>query len=354
MVPGFRRRVVPILALAAILLASGLAGLPTRAQGARIEVPPEVKMVSAAIALRLRGVEVKDGVDHLVVFEPAAVRSLPVPRFNYVGFWLPSAIVTGFRLLPEKPPAAEVEGVLHFEDALGRRAFVGYTARYTAVGKNIHVTWAGVTTTVPPAPRIVAFFLPAERLTEAALEKFESNLEAFDFVTANAIRVNESGPLPRRKRDYYVVVFFMDRIGPADKVSIGIGTSRDGPFREAAATFAVDHGGWNVVMIRMKFALNGKDETFFRATYQPGGRIPGLDRQAVGAGVFSTTVPPPDATKVAPIAPPAAQPAPAAAPPAADESDPVKRLQVLQDLRRQGLISDDEYKLKRQQILDSL
>ena len=67
--------------------------------------------------------------------------------------------------------------------------------------------------------------------------------------------------------------------------------------------------------------------------------------QPVLAGVFSTKLRAPPA--------PAAQSAPPA-PPEAAEVDPVKRLHVLQDLRRRGLITDHEYQLKRQEILDSL
>jgi len=55
------------------------------------------------------------------------------------------------------------------------------------------------------------------------------------------------------------------------------------------------------------------------------------------------------------IAPPAAVPAPVASPaPAAEPASASQRLRQLDDIRRQGLISDEEYRQLRQRILDTL
>lgn len=255
-----------------------------------VEVSPDVKMVTSAIALRLRGLELVEGVEHKVVFEPEAAESLKAPDFNYGGFRLLRIEVSGFESFPEDPNMAEIEGILHFQDRLGRRTFVAYGARYGLEGGDIHVTRARAATVFPPVPQVRLFFVPAEKLTKEAFKAFNANLDALAFVVANAVPLDMPGKIPDGSGDYYVVAFFMDRLAPGAEVGLETGNSLDGPFRRTPHTLVFDHAGWRVVMIRGRFAFNGEDEVFFRATYRPANRGLAADQEPVVAGVFSTHV----------------------------------------------------------------
>lgn len=55
-----------------------------------------------------------------------------------------------------------------------------------------------------------------------------------------------------------------------------------------AAGGAMDFDGWRVVRLRGAFALNGPTEFFIKAVYQPGGPVPGFDRDPQVLAVVSS------------------------------------------------------------------
>jgi peptidoglycan hydrolase-like protein with peptidoglycan-binding domain len=274
-----------------------LVTLPTSA------APPEAVMVISAIVLEMRGQPHPKGDWPEVVFAPAVAQRLMEPRFNYAGFRLLQVIVNDYTPSAQEPGRAGLKGQFHFLDALGRRTLVGFDTEYKATKNSIAVTRGDVKTICPAWPEVKLFVVPAERVTDEALQNFSNNAGMLDFVAKNALSPTQPELIPPGMRDYYAFAFFMDRLAFDDRTDLILCSTREGIDTNRVALKAskgiagtesrvmrLDYNGWHVVIIRSQFPLT-EDEMFLKAIFKPSlkDKQPGLG-EPVLVGVFSTNI----------------------------------------------------------------
>ena len=285
------RRWIILFAAAAIMTAAsafnakGVADLPS----GPAKAPPDVEMVVAAIALRLRDLEIVGGVESKVIFSRQAKRDFPVPKISLRQFRLAASEVTGLKNFSGPPEEVEVEGNLVFSDGVGRRAFMGYRATYMLSGKDLLVTEALAVPLTPPKPAVDLFFVPAEAIRRETLAAFDVNTDAIEYIASKSVQL-KSGKIPKGRRDYYVAAVFLDRLPPGGKVGIEVGAAASGPFRAPPKTIAYNHAGWRIVMIRGAFEINGPKEAFFKIVRTPMSANAQVSEAPVTVALYSTRI----------------------------------------------------------------
>jgi len=238
-------------------------------------LPWEIAAVVGAAVLEMRKLE-DAGPVWPVAFEDGAAQALKEPDFRYQGFDLSAVAVTWYQRTFSG--AMDLSAILTFVDGDGRRGVVSAVLSFIITGDGIQVIAADVALMAPPTNRVRIVIAPAGVSPNA---NFSGLLNA---AAENEIIPVTADPFPQ---DFEIQGFFLDRMPPDAQVEIRLG--RDGTSTAGFGVGAVtDFDGWRVARMVGAFALNGPSEFFIKTLVQPGGPVPGFDRDPVLVGVVSS------------------------------------------------------------------
>ncbi|MBT3397081.1 MAG: hypothetical protein HN423_07870, partial [Alphaproteobacteria bacterium] len=238
-------------------------------------LPWEIAAVVGAAVLEMRKLE-DAGPVWPVAFDDDAAQALKEPDFRYQGFDLSAVAVTWYQRAFSG--AMDLAAVLTFVDGDGRRGVVSAVLSFMITGEGIQVITADLVLIAPPTNRVRIVIAPAGVSPNA---NFSGLLNA---AAENEVTPATADPFPQ---DFEIQGFFLDRMPPDAQVEIRLGT--DGTSTAGFGVGAVtDFDGWRVARMVGAFALNGPSEFFIKTLVQPGGPVPGFDRDPVLAGVVSS------------------------------------------------------------------
>jgi hypothetical protein len=231
---------------------------------ARKRIPWHATMAIGAAVLSMRG-QAKPVDLFPVSLSPEAAKDLREPNFRYDGYTLSGLAITGFQASEAQPGAIDMSALLTFSDAMGRRATTMLGVRYGFSGRNVKILKASVLPVAPSRPQAKIFIVPAKDVPSNFLRLDER--EMLTHVAAKAVR--RSGKIQKTPEDYYVFAYFVDRL-PADaEVQLRVSETKDGIRGFPGNSVGLYYQGRRVAVQRATFALNAKQELFFKALYQP-------------------------------------------------------------------------------------
>jgi hypothetical protein len=316
---------------------------------------PDALAVTRAIGARLRGLDVPAG-DYRVGMGDATLLDGLAGDLGGDPPWL----IDGFSLLglgisAADPAARMLRGVIAFTDSYRRRRMIEFTADYRLEGKAIIVNRVLAEPVYASLPAVVTLFVPRRDFPDDFWLR-ESSLDSL-LALANERAISFAMPwqIPTDPDTYLVFAFFFDAVDPLASVGLRIADEAEGPAGDTSRTAVLRQGPWRVAIAEARFGFAAEPSIYFKATHSPAAAA-GEQRQTLLAGVFSNRLPDPndDVVLIAPTAPPQPAPAQPVAKPAEDDGDFVIRLQRLRRLLDEGLITEEEYKIKRQRIIDEL
>ena len=239
------------------------------------ELPWEITAVIGGAVLEIRKLE-ETGPMWPVQFDDKVARALKESEFRYQGFGLSAVAVTSYQRAFSG--AMDLSALLIFVDGDGRRGIVSLVLSFLISGDGLQVVSADLALMAAPNPRARLVITPAG---------LSANANFAGLLSAAA--ENEITPRTAASflQDFEVSAFFLDRLPPDAQVQIRLGADEDGPAGFGVGA-SLDFDGWRVARMIGAFALNGPSEFFIKALVQPGGPVPGFDRDAQVAGVISS------------------------------------------------------------------
>ncbi len=236
-------------------------------------LPWEMAAVLGAAVLEMRKLE-KAGPTWPVIIDESAARALKEPVFRYQGFDLSAIAVTRYQRAMSG--AFDLSAILTFLDGGGRRASVSAVLSFLITEETIQIVTAELAFLAPPEIRVRVAIVPTESAPELApeIKPDVDPVAAMIQSVENEVTPQTEGSVPQ---SFDILAFFLDRMPPDAEVQIRLGEQPDGATGYAAGS-TLDFDGWRVVRLRGAFALNGPTEFFIKAVYQPGGPVPGFDR----------------------------------------------------------------------------
>lgn len=317
--------------------------LPDRVFVDPTTTPVDVKMISAAVLNKLRH---RQDIQY-VRMTPQAEQNLTKDGFDYRGFDTKLIDVTGFDVVAIDAQTVEgvVEGVLHFEDFVGRRASTYFAAKYQKTTKGYMVSQAGITIVPPHFPRVQAYFVPAVAF-DRATRPFRGFWETYAFALANSydmrptqaerqayeayqnlssFKKKSKSKADDKKQELVVMVFCMDRL--SEEAAFELKISEKNKSKALLEPGYANENGWVTAVFSGLFELDSWDSPFeIEANYTPQGRNEQLmigkffnqkDYSAPKAAVAPVSAPAPAVS-----APPAPAPAVAAPAPVMQANEP--------------------------------
>ena len=268
------------------------------------QVPPDVRMVTAAIVLQLRNDP--SGIPN-VSFDASGVHIVSEADFDYQGFSVTSVLLEEHWVHDTGNDSfiCRVEGSLVFEDILGRRALNHFLADYELFSGKIVILNSVARPIDPIFPETQAFIVKAEDLQAIV----NLNPDFTRFYTETVSRAVSMTPTPEERRlrqeleqmslferirraptteryDYFMIIFVMDRIMPDAGVEVVV-TSSVHDRQSLAESVYRDFDGWRVAIFGGNFALDR--DVFYAKTYyrpRPGILPDNLDQVLIG--LFAT------------------------------------------------------------------
>ena len=314
------KRLFPIIALLSLAYLAGCVTLPTSTSTeprhveappryvlGQVETPDDIKLVTAAIIYRLRGV---DGMVEHVSFNPDGFVQVGEEGFNYEGFEMVSMTITGYEetvLEANKKTSVTLEGVLLFKDEFLRRAGVYFAATYTATAKGIVIENAFANGIPPEGPEVQAFMVPAKAVQAADPEVMRGYLPLYLFAIENAIPM--AFPEGQRKvyseGEYFMMIFTKDRIFDDSDMQMRVSTSRSLGGTQLTSPIYIGENGWRIMIAGGKFSPGSSANRFYFGVEYTAN--PGPEIEPIQLALFSnkiTTIEPnqPRATTAQPAA----------------------------------------------------
>jgi hypothetical protein len=236
-------------------------------------LPWELAAVIGTAVLEMRNIE-KAGPTWPVIVDESAARALKEPGFRYQGFDLSAIAVTRYQRAMSGN--FHLSAILTFLDGGGRRASVSVVLSFLITEETIQIVTAELAPLAPPEIRVRMAIVPTQSAPELSSEtKLDLDPVAIMIQSVeNEVTPKTEGSIPQL---FDIIGFFLDRIPPDAEVQIRLGEQPDSTTGYAAGR-TLDLNGWRVVRLREAFALNGPTEFFIKAVYQPGGPVPGFDR----------------------------------------------------------------------------
>ena len=269
------------LALSWGLGAAQGAELPAPIFATRAEMPPDAVLAAGAVVAALRG-------DDLRAIENARFASgvgeaLRENDFAYEGFTWGKASLFKYDPLAGNPKGRDILGKLDFDDSLGRRASVFYSAQYIAVPGGIEITAARAAPISAESPESLFYVVPAASVPQAGLPTSHADLLAF--AKANGASWGSGLEIKGGKQDYVILVMVMDRLSASAKADVRLAESEIGTKGHGGASKYLLDRGWRAGIVPGTFAL---DETklVVKVVFQPGKEEGFFDRTEALVGLY--------------------------------------------------------------------
>ncbi len=170
--------------------------IPQRTKMTQESLPAEIKMVCSAVINKLRK---REETPH-VRFYQAAANGISKENFNYDGFDVRGIDFTSIDLTQTTKDQAEgsVEGVLHFEDFIGRKTSLFFLAEFMVSPYGISIHRSHVIQLPPFFPDVEAFYVPYAAFITAK-KNLHSYQEFYTFALANAYVME---PTPKEQKAF--------------------------------------------------------------------------------------------------------------------------------------------------------
>ena len=249
-------------------------------------LPSDVRLVAAAVLLRMKGVDPSSlpGVSYQV--ESQAV--LQEQGFAYEGFGIEGLVILGYTPHPTRSGAAEgreLGALMILRDAANRRAAVRLLAHYGLSDSGVILEQASITHLHPYRPRVEAYLVPSDRLPDHMVGQVVSSHTALhSFAANNAVTPTEAAALGYRSYDLYM--FSMDRTSARAKVEGLVSAVRNGTAGFDGGTDMLDYNGWQVAIIQGDFDPNARSPLYGKLVHTPGQEVPLLLRWSRLAGLY--------------------------------------------------------------------
>ncbi len=251
-------------------------------------VPADTKVVCAAIINVLRHREETP----YVRFFSAAREKIQTEEFDYDGFDVVGIDFTDIKTRKSGPDQTEgfVEGVLHFQDFVGRKTSLYFMAEYMSSPYGIAVSKGGVVRLPPHFPDVEAFFIPFEifRKKPPVLQSYG---ELYAFALKNGIGMEPSETekksfhayqklsywdkkkAKQKQEKFVVMVFCKDRLKDSSRFEVAASQGEIKPGY-------LDKNGWLIALYAAEFVPDSWGKTFdIMAFYVPEGNT---ERYTVG------------------------------------------------------------------------
>jgi hypothetical protein len=244
----------------------------------RESVPAETKMVCAALINVLRNREETP----FVRFFAAAREKVLKEDFDYEEFDVARIDFTDIITRKSGVDQTEglVEGILHFQDFIGRKTSLYFMAEYMGSPYGIAINNAGVVQLPPHFPEVEAFFVPLEAFNKKP-PAFQSYGELYVFAVKNGIGMEPSETEKKsfhayQKLSYWdkkkakqkqekmvVMVFCKDRLKDSSRFEVAASQGEIKPGY-------LDKNGWPIALYAANFVPDSWDKTFeIMAFYVP-------------------------------------------------------------------------------------
>lgn len=245
------------------------------------DIPPDVKLVLAALINKIRGD--RDVIPD-VQFDRAGFHDVGEREFQYEGYDLKLVDLTRFESVSvgSAEARAQMEGVFHFEDIIGRRVSTYFAATYSKTQDGVTINNSATTGVAPVYPRIEGYFVPrgaVEQMEKYGLDSF-ADLYLFAIDHAMTMKPTEAERRDREayekmglwdriktgiggEEDYYLIAFCMDRISSDAVLDMKV-TNRPGTMdSELAEVLYVIENGWRIMIAGGRFKLDSPDNNFY-------------------------------------------------------------------------------------------
>lgn len=246
-------------------------------------VPNDIKMICAAIINKLR----HRGKTPFVCFDPNGKHKIQEKDFKYEGFDVILTDITGFEAekIATNKVQGVLEGVLHFEDFVGRRASTYFAATYIKTPEGISITKSGDVGIPPVFPRVEAYFVPAEAINKYEKEDLRGFWNTYLFALENAIDMQPTNEdrqahqafeemsfwkkakasMKIEKSEFVLMIFCLDRISRDADLELIISETKHSVDKSLVEPGYINEHGWWITIATGKFAADSWWNTNFYA-----------------------------------------------------------------------------------------
>jgi peptidoglycan hydrolase-like protein with peptidoglycan-binding domain len=245
------------------------------------QLAPDLELVIAAILEKMRGDRFPvEG----VVFAPEYDHGLTEIDFKYEGFDLKLVDILGYRPRATRTDMAEVQsaGLLHFEDAIGRKASAYFAASYTVTRNRIFVEASDIAVVPPVFPRLEAYFVPQEVFADLQEGDLSTYTDFYLFTKINAEPMVASDEEKKEREayekmslwkkvvagtkgrdDYYIIVFCMDRLASGSELKMTVSNTMGAVGQDLAEVVYRYEAGWRTMIAGGNFNPDSRSNHFY-------------------------------------------------------------------------------------------
>ena len=205
------------------------------------DLPAHIKLLISAATMRLQGDE-RSAFGPVVIL-PEALRGLDDPEFNFHGFSLNGVVLGRVDEPSDDESALELDTLLLWHDAMGRRAVTSLSLRYVPKGDSIDVTAGSAIPVSPGLPEVRLFALPIGDGTvdlEGVLTDFGRLIALLDREGA------DPAALAGTNSNFVLFAVVADRLPASETIRVVPGDSRGDRSSDGFDGPVIDIDGWRV------------------------------------------------------------------------------------------------------------
>jgi len=229
-------------------------------------IPTDIKLVSAAVGLSAYG---EDPQKVSGVSLEGAIKKTWNDRVPAT-FFLAQHKILQYGQSPENTRMMDLSGSLDFQDVMGRRLILFYSATYRVERKGVVITRFGIMPVFPDDPQVVAFVVPKKKMPQNTRRLFNSFETLYRFAAKNAVAMGRPNRLPGDTDMYYVFAFVMDRVSPTSNIKLKVDDTKTKSRGYSDASRYYDYHGWRVAVLPGTFKLLDEKPLYFKVCYMPG------------------------------------------------------------------------------------
>lgn len=177
------------------------------------ELPPDVKLVIAAVLFKARGL---DPETDKVTFHPEGQHRFHEETFRYEGFSATAISLTGHasEQVDEDKAETTLEGLILLKDVFDRRAGLYFATKYTATKKSIRIETSHVNPMPPDFPLVEAYLVSKSKFDLTPQGTLNDYLALYAFALENAVdmTVKKGEKKQGTEDEYLILVFCKDRL----------------------------------------------------------------------------------------------------------------------------------------------
>ena len=300
-----RQFLIPFASAVVILFTWGCVTAPPPDSEVKIKIPEiktvpakalpnDIKLSTAAVILRMRGVQPQN--IPYVDFKGKTADNLFYSGFVYNYFWVRSVVYLDYGIMTGDKNLRDdwrmLRGMVSFEDLVGRCKATIFNIVYRLDSEKIVFEEAGLERAYPEAPSVVAFIMRHRDLPRKLDELTANHAKLYSYVVDNAISVSRLEELTAEPDEYVVFVFYMDQVSPSARIKVAVSRDKSGFSGYEKGTRYLNYFGWRVGIISGKFAMNSASPLYIKASYSPGNEVSSRKKGERLLGLFEVPTQP--------------------------------------------------------------